>query len=199
MCEMEGNFSNADFAPYERKNRQRRGAFGRESEGKRVKIRLLCTESSNERKRKKPEKSGFLMAQRVGFSAPPSGSLHSMQRSLSAALPGAEKRRTAAFFSPALRIPTIFMYNKAPMLCMGALLWRRGWDSNPRDVSAKLISSQPRYDHFDTSARMSPCRTCGHASTENSIQETAINCNALHQRNPKEVLPPRAPERRPTF
>ena len=102
-------------------------------------------------------------------------------------------------FSPALRIPTIFMYNKAPMLCMGALLWRRGWDSNPRDVSAKLISSQPRYDHFDTSARMSPCRTCGHASTENSIQETAINCNALHQRNPKEVLPPRAPERRPTF
>ena len=37
---------------------------------------------------------------------------------------------------------------------MGALLWRRGWDSNPRDVSAKLISSQPRYDHFDTSACM---------------------------------------------
>ena len=37
------------------------------------------------------------------------------------------------------------------------LLWRRGWDSNPRDVSAKLISSQPRYDHFDTSA----CFACG--------------------------------------
>lgn len=28
--------------------------------------------------------------------------------------------------------------------------WRSGWDSNPRDVSVKLISSQPRYDHFDT-------------------------------------------------
>jgi hypothetical protein len=28
--------------------------------------------------------------------------------------------------------------------------WRRGWDSNPRAVSDKLISSQPRYDHFDT-------------------------------------------------
>jgi hypothetical protein len=29
--------------------------------------------------------------------------------------------------------------------------WRRGWDSNPRVVSHKLISSQPRYDRFDTS------------------------------------------------
>ena len=32
-------------------------------------------------------------------------------------------------------------------------IWRRGWDSNPCDVAVKLISSQPRYDHFDTS----PC------------------------------------------
>ena len=31
--------------------------------------------------------------------------------------------------------------------------WRRRWDSNPRAVAGKLISSQPRYDHFDTS----PC------------------------------------------
>ncbi len=29
-------------------------------------------------------------------------------------------------------------------------LWRSGWDSNPRDVSIKLISSQGRYNHFDT-------------------------------------------------
>ena len=29
--------------------------------------------------------------------------------------------------------------------------WRRRWDSNPRAVAGKLISSQPRYDHFDTS------------------------------------------------
>ena len=29
---------------------------------------------------------------------------------------------------------------------------RSGWDSNPRDVAVKLISSQPRYDHFDTAA-----------------------------------------------
>ena len=30
-------------------------------------------------------------------------------------------------------------------------IWRSGWDSNPRaGVTDKLISSQPRYDHFDT-------------------------------------------------
>ena len=28
--------------------------------------------------------------------------------------------------------------------------WRRGRDSNPRAIARKLISSQPRYDHFDT-------------------------------------------------
>ena len=33
------------------------------------------------------------------------------------------------------------------------LFWRRGRDSNPRAIARKLISSQPRYDHFDTS----PC------------------------------------------
>ena len=33
-----------------------------------------------------------------------------------------------------------------------ASLWRRRWDSNPRaGVTGKLISSQPRYDRFDTS------------------------------------------------
>ncbi len=31
--------------------------------------------------------------------------------------------------------------------------WRRGRDSNPREIALKLISSQPRYDRFDTS----PC------------------------------------------
>lgn len=29
--------------------------------------------------------------------------------------------------------------------------WRRRWDSNPRALSDYLISSQARYDHFDTS------------------------------------------------
>ena len=34
-------------------------------------------------------------------------------------------------------------------------LWRGGWDSNPRVVAYKLISNQPRYDHFDTAAYFS--------------------------------------------
>ena len=34
------------------------------------------------------------------------------------------------------------------------VFWRRGRDSNPRAVARKLISSQPRYDHFDTSPYM---------------------------------------------
>ena len=34
----------------------------------------------------------------------------------------------------------------------GISFWRSGWDSNPRAVVRKLISSQPRYDHFDTAA-----------------------------------------------
>ena len=36
-----------------------------------------------------------------------------------------------------------------------APFWRRGRDSNPRAISRKLISSQPRYDHFDTSPYLS--------------------------------------------
>ena len=34
--------------------------------------------------------------------------------------------------------------------------WRRGRDSNPREIALKLISSQPRYDHFDTSPYIRP-------------------------------------------
>ena len=34
-------------------------------------------------------------------------------------------------------------------------MWRRGRDSNPREIALKLISSQPRYDRFDTSPFMS--------------------------------------------
>ena len=30
-------------------------------------------------------------------------------------------------------------------------IWRRVRDSNPRGIAPKLISSQPRYDHFDNS------------------------------------------------
>ena len=31
-----------------------------------------------------------------------------------------------------------------------AATWRSGWDSNPRALADNLISSQARYDHFDT-------------------------------------------------
>ena len=34
-----------------------------------------------------------------------------------------------------------------------AATWRSGWDSNPRALADNLISSQARYDHFDTA----PC------------------------------------------
>ena len=33
-----------------------------------------------------------------------------------------------------------------------APFWRSGRDSNPRAIARKLISSQPRYDYFDTAA-----------------------------------------------
>ena len=33
-------------------------------------------------------------------------------------------------------------------------VFRSGWDSNPRAVARKLISSQPRYDLFDTAPSM---------------------------------------------
>ena len=33
--------------------------------------------------------------------------------------------------------------------------WRSGWDSNPRNLAVQLISSQSRYDHFDTAPFLS--------------------------------------------
>ena len=39
----------------------------------------------------------------------------------------------------------------AAFLCGENRIWRRERDSNPRVLSHKLISSQPRYDHFDIS------------------------------------------------
>ena len=44
---------------------------------------------------------------------------------------GIKRRRSKAYFAPT---------------------WRSGRDSNPRAIARKLISSQPRYDHFDTAA-----------------------------------------------
>ena len=39
--------------------------------------------------------------------------------------------------------------------------WRRRWDSNPRGLSPYLISSQGRYDHFDTPPRQTPLYPIG--------------------------------------
>lgn len=33
--------------------------------------------------------------------------------------------------------------------------YRSGWDSNPRNLAVQLISSQSRYDHFDTAPYLS--------------------------------------------
>ena len=38
--------------------------------------------------------------------------------------------------------------------CGSCRIWRRERDSNPRARERKLISSQPRYDHFDISPYM---------------------------------------------
>ena len=48
-------------------------------------------------------------------------------------------------------------YKKAgndPQKISPCLCWRRRRDSNPRGIAPKLISSQPRYDHFDISANI---------------------------------------------
>ena len=46
------------------------------------------------------------------------------------------------------------MAKKEAKLSFHLLFERSGRDSNPRAVARKLISSQPRYDHFDTAACM---------------------------------------------
>ena len=65
-------------------------------------------------------------------------------------------RRDAKRRARAVRIPPC---NPCIVCCKnkkqhpaGCCLWRRRWDSNPRDIAVKLISSQSRYDRFDTSA-----------------------------------------------
>ena len=43
------------------------------------------------------------------------------------------------------------MENKNPRRSLNsARIWRRRWDSNPRDVAVNSISSRARYDRFDT-------------------------------------------------
>ena len=53
---------------------------------------------------------------------------------------------------PAARHATPILAKNACDAVTSQAFWRSGWDSNPREVSLKLISSQPRYDRFDTAA-----------------------------------------------
>ena len=56
--------------------------------------------------------------------------------------------------------------------------WRRERDSNPRVLAHKLISSQPRYDHFDISAYM-------FSSVGNKTSDLIFSSNG----EPRYVLP----------
>ena len=85
------------------------------------------------------------MAQMVGVS-----------RALKMPHRGIFARRDAKRRARAVRIPPC---NPCIVCCKnkkqhpaGCYSWRRRWDSNPRDIAVKLISSQSRYDRFDTSA-----------------------------------------------
>ena len=55
-------------------------------------------------------------------------------------------------FAALLKIFTAFRGIKKPLKtqCFQGFDWRRRWDSNPRYLAVHLISSQARYDHFDT-------------------------------------------------
>ena len=51
---------------------------------------------------------------------------------------------------------------------------RRERDSNPRAVASKLISSQPRYDHFDISAYSIIRNSAGKLRTAHRVACTPI-------------------------
>ena len=66
---------------------------------------------------------------------------------------GVSARRDAKRRARAVRIPPCIVCCKnKKQHPAGCCFWRRRWDSNPRGIAAKLISSQSRYDRFDTSA-----------------------------------------------
>ena len=86
------------------------------------------------------------MAQTVGFSR----ALATVRRTVAA-------RRDAKRRARAVRIPPcspckVCCKNKKqhPARCCS---WRRRWDSNPRGIAAKLISSQSRYPDFEGKRR----------------------------------------------
>ena len=63
--------------------------------------------------------------------------------------------------------------------------WRRGWDSNPCAIARKLISSQPRYDHFDTSPYM---------LTRYTEINAIFSCIRIHVRTLRDAVIGRCPK-----
>ena len=68
------------------------------------------------------------------------------------------KINTFTYFDTFTRIcqyfSTNFFTKKAAGKNLLLFIWRCGWDSNPRYREVQLISSQSRYDHFDTTPYM---------------------------------------------
>lgn len=88
------------------------------------------------------------MAQAVGFSR----ALATVRRTV-AARRDAKRRARTVRIPPCSPCKVCCKNKKQPPA--GCCLWRRRWDSNPRDIAVKLISSQSRYDRFDTSPYLS--------------------------------------------
>ena len=86
------------------------------------------------------------MAQTVGFSR----ALATVRRTVAA-------RRDAKRRARAVRIPPcnpcIVCYKNKKQHPARHCSWRRRWDSNPRDIAVKLISSQSRYPDFEGKRR----------------------------------------------
>ena len=119
------------------------------------------------------------MTQTVGFSR----ALATVRRTVAA-------RRDAKRRARAVRIPPcspcIVCRKNKKQRPVGCCLWRRRWDSNPRGIAAKLISSQSRYDRFDTSAYLvftAPPRTA-FGKCEISMQDNDEKLSTRHPIKP---------------
>ncbi len=69
--------------------------------------------------------------------------------------PRAKKHATGMFFpacgpSSCSHLHLSTAKQRTPTSSWCSLFWRKRWDSNPRAREGYLISSQARYDHFDT-------------------------------------------------
>ena len=119
------------------------------------------------------------MAQAVGFSR----ALATVRRTVAA-------RRDAKRRARAVRIPPcspcIVCRKNKKQHPAGCCSWRRRWDSNPRGIAAKLISSQSRYDRFDTSAYLvfiAPPRTA-FGKMRDSMQDNDERLGTRHPIKP---------------